>query len=96
MNLTPGRRAWLERLAREGVAKRTRGRVGFDCMRAGLTQWAYRDRVSGDFVAEDALLAKYCAGGVPWDCYEMVGEKLTYAGRKVVQPSLLRQLFPHS
>lgn len=40
-HLTPGRRAWLERLHR-GPAKRGRGPVGFQCMTLGWTQWLFR------------------------------------------------------
>ena len=76
---------WLERLARDGIGQRPRGRVGYDCMHAGLTQWVYRDRVSGEVVGEDALEAEYgqrC--NIPWERYEMVGEMLTPAGREAL------------
>ena len=98
MNLTPGRRAWLERLAHEGIGRRPRGRVGYDCMRAGWTEWACRDRETGEIVGTDALVARYAARGVPWNRYEMVGEMLTAAGREAIRPpkpSLLGRLFPH-
>ena len=89
MNLSPGRRAWLERLAREGVADRPRGRVGCDCMRAGWTEWAWRDLDTGEIFGTDALTAKHGAGNVPWAAYETIGERLTSAGRKLITPSLL-------
>lgn len=41
MKLTPGRRAWLERLRDHGPARRPRGNVGYSCMHAGWTEWLF-------------------------------------------------------
>lgn len=39
-NLTPARRAWLERLEAQRVCDgRVKGRTGYDCMQLGWTQW---------------------------------------------------------
>ena len=51
-DLTPGRRAWLERLEREGVVDgRGKGPIGFQCMRLGWTQWV-RGATDGRFFGE--------------------------------------------
>lgn len=43
--LSPARRAWLEQLDREGLAKRRpRGRVGYDCWKLEWTQGVYGGR----------------------------------------------------
>lgn len=38
-NLTPARLSWLKQLRDVGPAKRRKGRVAFDCMRLGWTEW---------------------------------------------------------
>lgn len=47
--LTPKRLEWLKHLKAEGPAKRESGiNVGYACMQAGWTQWAYWDGKTGE------------------------------------------------
>ena len=64
VNISSGRRAWLEKLAREGIAHRPKGRVGYDCMRAGLTEWAWLSS-SGEIFSTDELVAMSRRGQNP-------------------------------
>jgi hypothetical protein len=81
--LTPARRAWLHKLKNEGVAKRAKSRTGYDCMRAGWTEWNFVP-LSG---AEENLThaeAKARFGDKYWDFVGISGERLTPLGKKVL------------
>lgn len=39
LRLTNGRLAWLQQLADHPGTRRAKGRIGFECMTAGLTTW---------------------------------------------------------
>lgn len=45
-NMTPGRLAWLLRLRDDGPQPRPRGRVGFDCLELGWSEWANNDHIN--------------------------------------------------
>jgi hypothetical protein len=40
--LTRARKLWLQHLSENGPTKRASNRIGFDCMKAGWTEWDYR------------------------------------------------------
>lgn len=62
MNLSPGRRAWLERLRDEGQAKRGRGQIGFSCMQAGWAEWLWVGP-AGEQLGTGAVEALFAEGG---------------------------------
>jgi hypothetical protein len=82
--LTPARGRWLRTLAREGVAKRGRGRTGFECMQLRWTTWLYR-LPSGSVVtyAEIDQLKKETPE--IWTDAVNIGEVLTEEGRRVLR-----------
>lgn len=83
-HLTPGRRAWLAKLAAEGVADRPAGNVGYVCMRLGWTTWLYER--NGERATHNELIARIRASEpVVWREWRNIGEVLTDAGRKVLE-----------
>jgi hypothetical protein len=81
--LTPKRLAWLRQLAESGPADR-HSSVGFFCMQAGLTEWNWVLKETGEPIAMDEAKARF---GMP-ECWERVraeGERLTEAGHAVVR-----------
>lgn len=86
INLSPGRLAWLRLLEHELVAHRPSGRVGYDCMHAGLTEWAYREKETGRLICNhEHCLDGWRRGLVARDAYENIGEMLTPHGREVLR-----------
>jgi hypothetical protein len=83
--LSPGRRAWLEKLARDGKASRPRGNVGYDCMQLGWTEWAVMT-ADGAVMGWAEAGAKYPGA---WRSSPMVGEMLTDEGRRVLLRAML-------
>lgn len=83
MKLTPGRLAWLSKLAREGPAHRARTRVGYDCMQGDLTEWNLVLVSTGEPIAQDIGRRMY-----PDNFWEMVrtdGERITGYGLEVLR-----------
>ena len=81
MNMTPKRLAWLQRLT-IGPANRGRGRLGYDCMRAGWTEWNYVDARG---TAMTLATARERFGDQYWDRIKIEGERLTEVGWAIVQ-----------
>lgn len=81
--VTPGRRAWLEKLDREGVANRSRGTVGCDCMRLGWTEWVFR-LASGELAGKAEMRSRYGDFFPDWPDVDWAGEQLTDEGRRVL------------
>lgn len=81
--VTPGRRAWLEKLDNDGTAHRPRGNVGCQCMSLGWTEWAYR-LLSGDVLGTAAMHAQYGPMS-DWPYVKDAGEQLTDKGRRVLE-----------
>jgi hypothetical protein len=80
LRLTPGRLAWLRKLA-ISPADRPRGAVAFQCMSARLTEWNYCDR-EGNPVSYDEIRTLYPNGG--WADF-IRGERLTDDGRNALR-----------
>ena len=83
MQPTPKGIEWLQRLAAEGPLRRSKTKVGFTCMRAGWTEWAYVDREGRPISPDDAR----SHWGDSWmsDRATMnFKERLTDAGRAVL------------
>ena len=81
--LSPKRKEWLEKLAREGVAQRPKSNVGYHCMRLGWTEWAFLSflGVQG-IISHDEARRQFGDGW--WEHGETVGEMLTDAGRAML------------
>jgi hypothetical protein len=79
-------RAWLETLARQGVAQRGRTNIGYRVMQAGLTQWVHGN---GDETMTGAeFSARFPIGedrAAAWDSWPVVGEALTDHGRDALR-----------
>lgn len=60
-NLTGKRRAWLEMLRKSGPLSRgeASGRVGFDCMQLGWTEWIVIDEHKGDQIGWSVACDRY-------------------------------------
>lgn len=82
MKLTPKRRAWLELLRDRGPHERSKSNIGYYCMQAGWTDWNYRSP-EGDQMTPYEARARY--GDKFWEVVEFAGERLTEAGRKVLE-----------
>jgi hypothetical protein len=83
--LTPGRRAWMERLRARGSAKRSRGPVGYQCMTLGWTQWVFR---KGDQARPQAeVIAEFGSWGAAIEAGWMASdlEMLTEDGRAILE-----------
>ena len=81
MKLTKNRHAWLKLLATGERPSRNRSNVGFSCMRAGWSEWNYRS-TDGEEMTGDEARARY--GDRWWDHVRIHGERLTEAGRLVL------------
>ena len=82
--LSPKRKEWLEKLAREGVAKRPKSNIGCQCMMFGWTEWAYLPFLGAQEIIGCAE-AKQHFGDRWWEHVENTGEMLTAAGRKMLE-----------
>lgn len=90
LNLSPGRVAWLVRLRDGGaVARGGQGRVAFDCMRAGLTEWEWVDR-EGRLYGTSDVEARFETPGA-WHFAREAGweitqrERITETGRQALK-----------
>lgn len=80
-SLTPKRIAWLKHLEAHPGSSRPRGRIGYDCMKAGLTEWTCR--VDGEIITESEARRRF--GDQIWkQIAGFTGETLTEAGRKAL------------
>lgn len=85
--LSPGRRAWLERLV-VSPAKRGRGRVGYDCMQLGWAEWDYRRADTGMPISQE--MARLEFGDQWFHCVRNPDdlERITAAGRAALRESM--------
>lgn len=81
-NLTDRRRAWLVHVRDHAPAHRDSTNVGCACMRAGWTRWVYVNK-QGEEMTD--LEAKDRYGDRWWDIVRISGERLTDAGRKMLE-----------
>jgi hypothetical protein len=88
MKLSPGRLRWLETLERELIARRGRGRIGYDCMHDGLTEWAILVPAGcSPIFPDDRIITsteerlKVAQGILRWGMTKNLGETLTLKGR---------------
>ena len=86
MKLTDKRRAWLARLL-VGPANRPRGRTGYDCMQAKLTEWNYVD-ASGAPIDFAEAKERFGIEHV-WNHIHAVGERITAEGRRVLEEAAM-------
>lgn len=82
-HLTRKRRAWLETLRDGGPQRRPKGRVGFDCMNLGWTEWNHC-RAEPPFEPLNLVAAKAEFGGDWFLKTLIVGERITPAGMLVL------------
>ena len=82
IRLTDKRLEWLRRLE-AGPAYRSKNNVGYYCMQAGWTEWNYLDRSNGEPI--NAKEARDLFGEHWWEEIIANGERLTEAGRKIVE-----------
>jgi hypothetical protein len=72
---------WL-RLVEMKPGAVSHNRVGFDCKKLGWTEWNYRTR-HGDNITQEEAKATY--GERFWEHVRVHGERLTDAGRRVIE-----------
>lgn len=90
VKLTTARLAWLSRLATGGPAHRARGRVGYDCMQLGLTEWNWVEASSGEPVSVDD--ARKLHKDRFWDHIKTDGERITGFGLEVLRRAVRASL----
>jgi hypothetical protein len=76
IRLTEKRLMWLRHLKNGPSERRGHGGTGYYCMQAGWTEWDFRDKETGEPVPHPAP--------GEWDKVTHSGERLTEAGRKLV------------